>query len=110
MIFQRSPTKQDDGYDVFAQFVVTTGKYRVISAQMTNLVVVAVALVKSNALHSQNYSTDPKKPNAAYNQKSHLICQFQFTLGYVHTGVVSERFQKGFHLFYRFDALFTRTN
>ena len=29
--------------------------------------------------------------------------------GYVHTGVVSERFQKRFHLFYRFDALFTRT-
>ena len=24
-------------------------------------------------------------------------------------GVVSERFQKRFHLFYRFDALFTRT-
>ena len=30
-------------------------------------------------------------------------------LGYVHTGVVSERFQKRFHLFCRFDALFTRT-
>ena len=30
--------------------------------------------------------------------------------GYVHMhGVVSERFQKRFHLFYRFDALFTRT-
>ena len=29
--------------------------------------------------------------------------------GYVHTGVVSERFQKRFHLFYRFDALFTQT-
>ena len=27
----------------------------------------------------------------------------------MHTGVVSERFQKRFHPFYRFDALFTRT-
>ena len=31
------------------------------------------------------------------------------TLGYVYTGVVSERFQKRFHLFYHFEALCTQT-
>ena len=46
-------------------------------------------------------------------QKRYPVC-FQISdtselHGYVHTGVVSERFQKCFHLFYRFDALFTRT-
>ena len=47
LIFRKSRTKLDDGYDVFAQSVVTTDKYCVISVQMTNLVVVAV--VKSKA-------------------------------------------------------------
>ena len=41
--------------------------------------------------------------------RSEIIKYINRQLGYVHTGVVSERFQKRFHLFYRFDALFTRT-
>ena len=43
LIFRKSRTKLDDGYDVLTQSVVTTDKYCVISMQMTNLVVVAVA-------------------------------------------------------------------
>ena len=46
LIFRKSRTKLDDGYDV-----VTTAKYYVISAQMTNLVVVVAAVVKSKALY-----------------------------------------------------------
>ena len=51
LIFRKSRTKLDDGYDVLKQSIVTIGKYCVISVQMTNLVVVAV--VKSKAPYFQ---------------------------------------------------------
>ena len=58
-----------------------------------------------------------RRYRSVYNGKIQIITSYlrrlHFKLGQllssVHTGVVSERFQKRFHLFYRFDALFTRT-
>ena len=50
-ISQKSRTRKGDGYDFFSQYELTTAKYDAFSAQMTNLVVVVVLVVKSKALY-----------------------------------------------------------
>ena len=58
LIFRKSRIKLDDGYDVFAQSVVTTDKYGVISMQMTNLLVNRPIILKDDCFIILRYANE----------------------------------------------------